>query len=122
MSFMCLVACSWQVLLAGADSPHRHTGACNAYMLVRAFETLRPSYAACNPTGLPVAAGLRRRQAPQRDSAPALIRTKSTHAHTNTPTHQHKTQVSQWLLDSAAAKRLNVTSVHLVSSHTGEGE
>jgi hypothetical protein len=31
-------------------------------------------------------------------------------------------QVSQWLADSAAAKRLNVASVHLVSSHTGEGE
>jgi hypothetical protein len=30
--------------------------------------------------------------------------------------------VAQWLLDSAAAKRLNVTSTHLVSSHTGDGE
>lgn len=33
----------------------------------------------------------------------------------------HAPQVAQWLLDAAAAKRLNVTSVHLVSSHTGEG-
>lgn len=29
--------------------------------------------------------------------------------------------VAQWLHDAAAARRLNVTSVHLVSSHTGEG-
>lgn len=30
-------------------------------------------------------------------------------------------EVSQWLVDLAAAKRLNVTSCHLVSSHTGDG-
>ncbi|KAI8474444.1 MAG: hypothetical protein J3K34DRAFT_518182 [Monoraphidium minutum] len=30
-------------------------------------------------------------------------------------------EVVQWLLDAAAAKRLNVASAHLVSSHTGDG-
>ena len=30
--------------------------------------------------------------------------------------------VAEWLMEAALRKRLNVTSAHLVSSHTGEGE
>lgn len=30
-------------------------------------------------------------------------------------------EVAEWLSDAASAKKLNVVSVHLVSSHTGEG-
>lgn len=33
----------------------------------------------------------------------------------------HPRDVAEWLMDSATRKRLNVVSVHLVSSHTGEG-
>lgn len=31
-------------------------------------------------------------------------------------------QVADWLMEAALRKRLNITSTHLVSSHTGEGE
>lgn len=34
----------------------------------------------------------------------------------------HPRDVAEWLMESATRKRLNVVSVHLVSSHTGEGE
>ncbi|KAG1679418.1 hypothetical protein FOA52_007709 [Chlamydomonas sp. UWO 241] len=37
------------------------------------------------------------------------------------PEGSHPRDVAEWLMDSATRKRLNVVSVHLVSSHTGEG-
>lgn len=38
------------------------------------------------------------------------------------PAGSHPKPVADWLLEAALRKRLNAVSVHLVSSHTGEGE
>jgi hypothetical protein len=33
----------------------------------------------------------------------------------------HSKELSEWLMEACMRKKLNVTSVHLVSSHSGEG-